>query len=240
MTDFATKKANKVPPLPSSFSLISTLGVVALVSGFLLVLVYEYTKPIIAKNVALATQRAIFKVLPKATSYLTFMLKQDALKLADDSSKGELLYAGYDKENKFIGMALITSEQGYQNMVKLLYGYHPLTGCISGFDVLKSTETPGFGTKITTDEAFLANFNCLDGQVNKEQNRLINAIKTVRYGTKSHPWEIDAISGATITSNAVGRMLNKSGQKLHPVIAKNMALLTVAKQSDRGHHDAPD
>ena len=227
---------NKVPPLPSSISLISTLGVVAMLSGFLVVLVYEYTKPIIAENQRLATERAIFKVLPKASSRLTFIISEGNLKLANDKTKGQRVYAGYDTDNNFVGLALNAAEQGYQDIIKLLYGYHPETGCITGYDVLKSTETPGFGTKIVSDEAFLANFNCLDAKVNKEQTGLINVIKTVRHGSKINPWEIDAISGSTITSNAVGRMFNKSGQLLHPLISKHLQLIKSAKQLNRGDH----
>jgi len=221
---------NEVPALPSSFSLISTLGVVAMLSGFLVVLVYEYTKPIIAENQRLATERAIFKVLPKAKSRLTFIISEGKIELADDKAKGELIYAGYDANNQFVGLAINAAEQGYQDIVKLLYGYQPDKGCITGYDVLKSTETPGFGTKITSDEEFLANFNCLDAKVNQEQTALINVIKTVRHGTKKNPWEIDAISGSTITSNAVGRMFNQSGQALHPTIAQHLSLLKTAKQ----------
>lgn len=227
---------SSVPPLPSSISLISTLGVVAMLSGFLVVLVYEYTKPIIAENQRLATERAIFKVLPKATSRLTFTVTEGKVKLADDRTKGELIYAGYDAENNFVGLALNAAEQGYQDIIKLLYGYQPDSGCITGYDVLKSTETPGFGTKIASDEDFLANFNCLDAKVNQEQSALINVIETVRHGSKNNPWEIDAISGSTITSNAVGRMFNKSGQVLHPIISKNLTLLKSAKQQKRGDH----
>ncbi len=220
---------NQIPEMPSSAKLISTLAVVAMISGLLVVLVYEFTKPIIAENQRLATERAIFKVLPTATSRLTFVVDQDKLSLADDKTVGELIYAGYDKNNQLVGIALNAAAQGYQDTVRLLYGYQPNSGCITGFDVLKSTETPGFGTKITTDPDFLANFKCLDAKVNPEQSRLIHAIKTVRHGTKQHDWEIDAISGSTITSNAIGRMLNQSGQALHPAIAKNLSLLEQAK-----------
>lgn len=235
MDNTQKKQPNDVPPLPSSISLISTLGIVAMLSGFLVVLVYEYTKPIIAENQRLATERAIFKVLPKATSRLTFIVKQGKIEPADDKTKGELIYAGYDDNDNFIGLALNAAEQGYQDIVRLLYGYQPDTGCITGYDVLKSTETPGFGTKIVSDEEFLANFNCLDAKVNQEQSGLINVIKTVRHGSKSNPWEIDAISGSTITSNAVGRMFNKSGQALHPIISKNLVFIKSAKQQ-RGDH----
>lgn len=216
---------NQVPELPSSTKLITTLATVAMISGLLVVLVYEYTKPIIAENQRLATERAIFKVLPKAKSRLTFVVRQDKLVLANDKTQGDLIYAGYDKQNKFVGVALNAAAQGYQDLIKILYGFQPQSSCITGFDVLKSTETPGFGTKITTDAGFLANFKCLDTQVNVTLTGLNNAIKTVRHGTKKHDWQIDAISGSTITSNAIGRMLNTSAQKLLPVVVKNLKLL---------------
>ncbi|NOQ77463.1 MAG: FMN-binding protein [Methylococcaceae bacterium] len=220
---------NKIPEMPSSAKLISTLAVVAMISGLLVVLVYEFTKPIIAENQRLATERAIFKVLPKAASRLTFVVDNDKLTLADDKTVGELIYAGYDKNNQLAGIALNAAAQGYQDTVRLLYGYQPNSGCITGFDVLKSTETPGFGTKITTDPDFLANFECLEAKINDQQSALAQAITTVRHGTKQNAWEIDAISGSTITSNAIGRMLNQSGQALHPVIAKNLSLLEAAQ-----------
>jgi electron transport complex protein RnfG len=232
MSDSPENNPNEVPPLPSSFSLISTLGIVSMISGLLVVLVYEYTKPIIAENQRLATERAIFKVLPNASSRITFVVKYGKIKqvLANDKPDGKLIYAGYDTNNQFVGLALNAVEQGYQDIIKLLYGYNPEKGCITGYDVLKSTETPGFGTKITTDADFLANFNCLDAKVNKELTGLINDIKAVRHGTKQNPWEIDAIAGSTITSNALGRMFNQSGHALHPVIAQHLSFIKQAKQ----------
>lgn len=220
---------NQVPELPSSAKLITTLATVAMISGLLVVLVYEFTKPIIAENQRMATERAIFTVLPSAKSHLTFVVEQDKLKLTGDKTEGKLVYAGYDQHNNLVGVAINAAAQGYQDIVKILYGYNPDSSCIVGFDVLKSTETPGFGTKITTDKQFLANFKCLDSQLNMAQSGLANAITTVRHGTKKHDWQIDAISGSTITSNAIGRMLNKSAQKLIPVLIKNLEVLKQGK-----------
>jgi len=219
-----------VPEFPSSAKLISSLGLVAMISGLLVVLVYEFTKPIIAENQRLATERAIFKILPSAVTRLTFVVKGERLELADDKNTGELIYAAYDNNKQLVGIALNAAAQGYQDSVKLLYAFQPNTGCITGFDVLKSTETPGFGTKITSDIGFLANFQCLTASVNTEKSTLNHEIRTVRHGTKQHPWEIDAISGSTITSNAVGRMLNQSAQSLHPIVMQNLDALKKAQE----------
>jgi electron transport complex protein RnfG len=86
-------------------------------------------------------------------------------------------------------------------------------------------ETPGIGDKIITDKDFVANFNALDAKLNKELSALANEVKTVKHGTKTNPWQIDAISGATITSRAVGRAINDSAQALLPHLVPNLEKL---------------
>ncbi len=219
----------ELPQFPASSKLIIALGIIAFLSGLLVVIVYEYTKPIIAENQRLATEKAIFAVLPAAKTRLTFAVQANKLQLVTDAGVAEVIYAGYDQQNNLVGVALHAAAQGYQDTVQLLYAYNPLTSCITGFAVLKSTETPGFGTKITTDVDFLDNFKCLQATVNLAGTNLKHAIKTVRHGTKQQSWEIDAIAGATITSNAIGRMLNASGNKFHALIAKNLTMLQQAQ-----------
>jgi electron transport complex protein RnfG len=84
------------------------------------------------------------------------------------------------------------------------------------------TETPGLGDKIIKDPAFLANFDALQARVSPEGRGLEQAIVTVKHGTKTDPWQIDAISGATVTSNAVGKALNKSAQALAPLVQQHL------------------
>ena len=50
-------------------------------------------------------------------------------------------------------------------------------------------------------------------------------MKTVKHGTKTGPWQIDAIAGATITSKAVGRGINESAQKLMPLLVPHFEQL---------------
>jgi electron transport complex protein RnfG len=81
-------------------------------------------------------------------------------------------------------------------------------------------ETPGLGDRIRSDPEFGANFKGLDAHV--EGGKEVHSIATVKHGTKKNAWEIDAISGATISSRAVGRMLQKSVEKVTPAILKNL------------------
>ena len=59
---------------------------------------------------------------------------------------------------------------------------------------------------------------------------LANDIVTVKHGSKRHAWEIDAISGATISSKAVGRALNQSAKRVLPLLAPHLDSL----RSERG------
>jgi electron transport complex protein RnfG len=66
-------------------------------------------------------------------------------------------------------------------------------------EILDSRETPGLGDKIYKDAAFVANFASLS--VDPE-------IVAVKKGNKSAPNQIDAITGATISSKAVVKIIN--------------------------------
>ncbi len=229
------KPLQQAPDMPSAWRLVSTLTVVALLSGILVVLVYQYTKPIIAENKRIAIERAIFLIFPDANNALTFRIEDRRVVPVDaNTTSGEIIHAVYDRSGQLLGITLEAAALGYQDEVRILYGFDPDKQCIIGFQVLKTAETPGLGSKISTDADFQANFHCLEAQVDVQHGGLRHAIRTVKHGSKQHPWEIDAISGATITSKAVGRMLNDSGQQLLPVVVDNLQLFRDAYQAETG------
>lgn len=221
MNDATTMQAPQV----SSFALIRTLGIIAMVSGLLVVLVFEWTKPAIEQNKREMIERAVFQVVPGATQRRDFVVTQNGIARTGD---GITVYAAYDDDNKLRGIAAEAAAQGYQDVIRLLYGYNPECQCITGIRVLKLSETPGLGDKIISDADFVANFKALDASVNATMEALANAIVTVKHGRKQNPWEIDAISGATISSTAVGKALNDSAQRLLPLLVPHIKELTVA------------
>lgn len=207
----------------SASVMIRTLGGIALISGILVVLVYQLTLPAIQENRRIALERAIFKVLPGAVSKAKFILTEDGQVSLDESkasSSGDTIYAGYDNSDKLVGLALVAAAPGYADIIRILYGYSMECECIIGINVLESKETPGLGDKIEKDLEFLKNFEALDGKLETGKMKLLNEIITVKHGTKKHPWEIDAISGATVSSKAIGKMLNKSAKIQFPRIAR--------------------
>ena len=93
--------------------------------------------------------------------------------------------------------------KGYADTVRILYGYSPACQCITGFGLVASKETPGIGDKIVTDREFLANFAALDVKLNAELSALANEVKAVKHGSKTNPWQVDAIAeSANLFRNA--------------------------------------
>ena len=203
------------PPQTPSTHMIAMLTGIAMLSGFLVVLTAQITAPMIAENQRIAIEKAIQQVVPGAVSNRKYRLVDGQLLPLEKGAKDPVIYAGYDDNNKLLGIAAEGGAQGYAGMVNILYGYDPKCECIKGFKVLKMAETPGLGDKIITDANFQANFP-VDARVNREQGQLTHPIITVKNGSKKNDWEIDAITGATITSRAVGKALNQSAQKVLP------------------------
>ena len=192
-------------------------------SGLLVVLVVQLTGPRIARNEREALERAVFTVLPGATARSNYVVDESGLTaLAAENIDGANVFAGYDKDGNLVGLALEASARGYQDVVKILYGYAPDRECIIGITVLQSTETPGLGDKIESDADFLANFDCLEARVDDGGAALRNEIITVKHGKKTEPWQIDGISGATVTSTAVGNALRESTNRLLPLLARHV------------------
>ena len=213
------------PPASASTAMIITLGLVAMLSGLLVVTVFQITRPIIAENQRRATERAVLKVVPGAVVHREFILAKDGIFAPESGREGVRIYAGYDKKGKLAGIAANAGAQGYADMIYILYGYDPDCQCIRGIKVLKMAETPGLGDRITTDAAFLKNFEALDASLAPDGSALANAIVTVKHGAKQHDWQIDAISGATISSRAIGKALNSSAQKLLPLLQRHLESL---------------
>lgn len=219
------------PPVDATpaFNMLRTLGLVATISGLLVVLSFRITEPFIEENKRLAIERALFNVVPGAVSRRDFILTDEGVKPAQAGLQGEKLYAGYDSAGKLKGIALEAAAAGYQDVIRILYGYDPYCQCIRGIEVLKMAETPGIGDKIIKDKEFVKNFDALQARPNADGSGLEQAIVPVKQGTKTEPWQIDAISGATISSNAVARMLNVRSQKMSPIIQQYLSVLEAAE-----------
>jgi electron transport complex protein RnfG len=232
----STEVQPQVPPVVSSVAMIRALGLIAMIAGLLVVLVFQYTAPIIKEKERLALEKAVLRVIPglnqKTATRIGFVLDTHGLVRLDETTKGEAnLFAVYDGAGKLAGMALQAVAQGYQDVVRTLYGYNPDCECIVGLTIMKSTDTPGMGDKKTVegDVKFMANFKALFTKLTADKRSMAHPIETVKHGTKTDPWQVDAMSGATITSRAIGNGLRESTGKLLPLIAQHLSEMEVIK-----------
>ncbi|NIV50150.1 MAG: FMN-binding protein, partial [Gammaproteobacteria bacterium] len=138
----------------------------------------------IERNKAEALQRAIFQVLPDARSSRTFVLSGDERFEAspDEATGAARVYAGYDEGQRLVGLAIEAQGMGYQDVIRVLYGYSFADEAIVGIRVLESKETPGLGDKIEKDPDFLANFERLDVTVTADGSAIANPVVSVKEG----------------------------------------------------------
>lgn len=205
---------------PSAPRLIASLGIAGLAAGVILVGAYVTTLAKIQENRANALKAAIFAVLPGSTEYQAFVLEDGALRpyegRPEAAPAGRVAYGGRGSAGQPVGFAIPAEGPGFQDTIALIYGLDPARRAIVGMEVLASRETPGLGDKIVKDEAFRANFQALSVEPK---------VVGVKKGRKAKPNEIDMITGATISSQALVDILNQSaGRWLPPVAANAMTL----------------
>ncbi|MFT6866913.1 MAG: electron transport complex protein RnfG [Cyclobacteriaceae bacterium] len=190
----------------SMASLLLTLIVVTGVSAFSLGFVYEWTKEPIAQAKAEKQMRAIKSVVgnydndPLIDAYPVF--KEKGKKQQHRFRRGRRNHADTVlniKEEKLtfypakidsevqVTAVQASSDKGYNGKIELMVGIDK-NGIIKNIEVLSHTETPGLGSKIK-DEDFLSQFigkTLIDEEIK----------------VKKDGGDVDAISGATISSRA--------------------------------------
>lgn len=173
--------------------IIIVLTLITLISGAVLALLDSYTRPKIESYRKIQENNAIAEVLPE----------NDRIK--EIVQDGYVFYEAYRK-NELVGVAFQVSGGGYQSELVLMLGVSPDFSRITGLKILSQVETPGLGTKIEKDESnkqdpgwFINQFKGL---------RILPSITYVKNAAPSRETEIQAITGATVSSKAVVDILN--------------------------------
>ncbi|MEE4216436.1 MAG: FMN-binding protein [Xanthomonadales bacterium] len=197
----------------STLRLVATLAVAGALAGLLIVLVNLHTKPIIDKYRAEQLRLAVYEVLPGVAKYRTFYRVDDVLEeevpAGAKASDFRQAYVGYDEHGDIIGAAVSRGESGFADVVLVIFGFEPDSGIVLGKKVLESKETPGLGDKIFKDRDFVDQFFA------RPQTPLV----AIKAGTgKGLPGEIDAITGATISSKVVVSIINNGIADWQPLL----------------------
>jgi len=200
--------AKEIPP----WRLVATLGGAGAMAGFLLVFVYVATQPAIKAHKAEVLRQAIQEVLSGPEHFDTLFVQDGALveevPAGTDLEKVEQIYPGFDQAGSQTGYAIVAQEPGFQDIVKVIFGYDAASRRVLGMKVLESKETPGLGDKIEKDMSFVTAFQ-----------GVLTPIIGVKVGQNTgDEREIDMITGATISSKAVIRIINNAIERYSPLI----------------------
>ncbi|MEL7448615.1 MAG: FMN-binding protein [Pseudomonadota bacterium] len=229
-----TPALDKLPT--SALAMYRSIMVIGALCALMIVTVFNATEARIARNREQALAAAVNAVLPEARVTVPVALDAAGALHTADVLPALPVFLGYDADNQLVGAAITGIGMGYQDNIRVLYAYSFERQAIIGFKVLESKETPGLGDRVETEAHFIANFEALDAQLDATGNSLANAIVPVKQGEKNNPWEVDGITGATITSFAIGNILNDSASEWVPVLEANRQVFAQApaQEGNRG------
>lgn len=173
------------------------LTAITLIAGCLLGLVYEITKEPIAKAQYAAQQKAykaVFEEAERFEEYADFDREEAAAVVADcghPDNTIEGVVEAKDASGKTLGYVFtITSHAGYGGDITFSMGVKK-DGTLNGYSITSISETAGLGMK-AKEEKFSSQFE------GKNADSYV-----VTKGTAASEDQIEAVSGATITSRAM-------------------------------------
>jgi electron transport complex protein RnfG len=203
---------------------------VGLACAVVVVTVFELTRPRIETNRSERLRAAIEEVVPGSVTVRSYRRVPGAgFEPLDAVISGDnVVHAALDGEGRLVGFALEGRGQGYQDTIELLLGYDPGSERATGIAVLASRETPGLGDRIRS-ESFLQGFRGLDARLNKGGTGLAQVLRVERPGKPAESWELDGITGATVSSQAVARIATEALERWVPALRADRARFAGAK-----------
>jgi len=172
--------------MSTTVKMLVTLGVIGVISGGFLSGINDWAAPLIEQHRIEETKAAIFEVVPNATDY----------ELVNPSQFE--VFKVFDKGKEQIGYALPFEGNGFQGKIRLMIGINSDLKNITGLKILEQLETPGLGAKVA-EEPFTNQF------LNLSAVPSVNYVKGI---SPENPNEIQAITGATISSKSVVNIVN--------------------------------
>ena len=174
------------------------LFVITLLAGLVLGFVYELTKAPIRLQEEKAIQEACRKVFAQATDFEATSYSTSAVLTAELDEIGVeigTVYDAVDASGSHLGYVVeTTTSEGYAGEITLYMGVTD-DGTLNGISILAIGETPGLGMR--AEEVLVPQF----------ENVPVTIFTYTKSGSMSDS-EIDAISGATVTTKAVVNAIN--------------------------------
>jgi len=175
--------------------IIRVLTIVCVLCAFFLSFTHMLAKEKIEFNAKKRIEDAITNLAPLADEIKEIQIEN------------ETIYELFDKNDKLIGYAFLAAGQGYQGKIKIMTVIDRSLKKLTGIEVVESIETPGLGAKIK-ESSFKNQFG------NLTVSKAIECVKGQAQGNN----QIEAITGATVSSRAVVNILNKRIEELRKQI----------------------
>ena len=167
--------------------------------GLLIAVSNAALSPIIRQNEINKRNRIVTVLLPEAKDII---LLDEQVEIQSSQGKMEkvVIYKAMSGSYECVGWSFEAAGSGYADNIKLVIALDKNFEKIAGFDVLSSNETPGFGDQIKYDY-----------YRDQFKGAPAGELKLVTIGERSKiDSEIVAISGATISSEAVVEIVSNS------------------------------
>ncbi|MGB2862209.1 MAG: FMN-binding protein [Sedimentisphaerales bacterium] len=167
--------------------------------GLLIAVTSAALSPRIRQNEINKRNRLVTVLLPEAKDFILLDEQIEIQSLQGKKEKVEI-YKAMSGAAECIGWSFEAAGSGFADKIKLVVALDKNFEKIAGFDVLASNETPGFGDQIKYDY-----------YRNQFKGAPAGELKLVTVGERDKiDSEIVAISGATISSEAVVEILSNS------------------------------
>ena len=153
------------------------LGIICLAATLVLAVTYEVTKPKIEAQLKSEENAALKEILPGADAFKEKSV--DGIEYFDAMKGGDL-----------VGYCVRVVANGYNGYIRIVVGIDR-SGVIKGVQVLEQYETPGLGSKIT------------EVRPGEKDAWFLRQFKGKSAATVTLKKDVDAITGATISSRAV-------------------------------------
>jgi len=163
--------------------------------GFILALICIIASGLLAGMNLLTKARINAQAQDEEEASLKEVLPEGERFEAVKAGEEVLYYKAYDKSGKFIAVAFKASGKGYSSIIESMVGMDR-NGVIGAIKILSQNETPGLGARIA-EPGFASGFS------SKSLNDLDN---------------IQAITGATISSRAVIDSVKKRAEEIKGII----------------------
>jgi electron transport complex protein RnfG len=191
--------------MKSTAKIIIVLTLITIISGAILAVLDSFTAPKIEAYQNNLKNDAVAQVLPQG------------VKIEEITKDGTTIFKA-TKKGQEAGYAFQVSGGGYQSELVIMVGVTPDFSQIIGTKMIAQVETPGLGTKIENDPSNKENAAWFMTQF--EGVSLNPQITYVKNAKPSKSNEIQAITGATISSAAVVDILNNGVKEAKALLNK--------------------